>query len=199
MDKRHKELLRKHRLWLSEQLLVSETVVQFLYQEDILTQAQVEEIECQTSNKQKVLKLLDILPARGPQAFHSFLQSLDEFSWVRDTLRRDLHSQPGPALGSADDVCINDHILHRVPTDRELSRIATLLGGQWEAVLLDLDLTAEDLYRCRSDHPLDVHGAALDGLVQWRRAQGKRATVQQLIKSLKAADIHASMLLDALH
>ncbi|XP_033845722.1 death domain-containing protein CRADD [Periophthalmus magnuspinnatus] len=199
MDKRHKELLRKHRLWLSEQLLVSETIVQFLYQEDILTQVQVEEIECQSSSKQRVLKLLDILPVRGPRAFQVFLQSLDEFSWVRDTLQRDLDCQPGPGLGSADDVCISEHTLQRVPTDRQLSRIADLLGGQWEAVLLDLELTTEDLYRCRADHQLDMHGAVLEGLVQWKRAQGKKATVQRLIKSLEAADIHTSMLLDALH
>uniref|UniRef100_A0A3B4AUH0 Uncharacterized protein n=1 Tax=Periophthalmus magnuspinnatus TaxID=409849 RepID=A0A3B4AUH0_9GOBI len=196
MDKRHKELLRKHRLWLSEQLLVSETIVQFLYQEDILTQVQVEEIECQSSSKQRVLKLLDILPVRGPRAFQVFLQSLDEFSWVRDTLQRDLDCQPGPGLGSAGQI---EHTLQRVPTDRELSRIADLLGGQWEAVLLDLELTTEDLYRCRADHQLDMHGAVLEGLVQWKRAQGKKATVQRLIKSLEAADIHTSMLLDALH
>ncbi|XP_072310074.1 death domain-containing protein CRADD [Eucyclogobius newberryi] len=195
MDKRHIELLRKHRLWLSEQLL-SETIVQFLYQEGILTQAHVEVVESQACNKHRVLKLLDILSTRGPRALHVFLQSLDEFSWVRDTLQRDLQTLHEP--GAPDDVCLSDHILHRVPTDRELSRIAALLGGQWKAVLLDLELTTEDLYRCRDDHQRDVHGAALEGLVQWRRAQGKRATVQRLIKSLEAADIHPSVLIDAL-
>ncbi|KAK7896741.1 hypothetical protein WMY93_022066 [Mugilogobius chulae] len=196
MDKRHKEVLRKHRLWISEQLLVSDTILQFLYQEDILTHAHIEEVELQVSSKHKVLKLLDILPSRGPQAFTVFLQSLDEFSWVRDTLQEELHNLPGdPARGSTGEVCLSDHILHRVPTDRELSHIAAILGGQWEAVLLDLELTTEDLYRCRADHQLDVHGAALEGLVQWRRAQGKRATVQRLIRSLEAADMHPSGLL----
>lgn len=198
MDKRHKEILKKRRLWLSEQLLVSETIVQFLFQEDILTQTQVEVIESQESNKQRVLKLLDTLPGRGPRAFDAFLQSLHEFSWVRDALQRDLDALPGdPALGSTD-FYLSDNILHKVPTDRELSHIASLLGAQWESVLLDLELTTEDLYRCRADHQLDTHGAALEGLVLWRRTQGKRATVKRLIKSLEAAEIHPSMLQDAL-
>lgn len=198
MDKRHKEILRNHRLWLSEQILVSETIVQFLYQEDILTVAQVEAIESQESSKHRVLKLLDTLPSRGPRAFAAFLQSLHEFSWVQGALQRDLDPElGGAALGSTDDY-LSEHILHKVPTDCELSRIASLLGAQWESVLLDLELTTEDVYRCRANHQLDIHGAALEGLVQWRRAQGKRATVKRLIKSLEAAEIHSSMLQDIL-
>lgn len=198
MDERHKTILRKLRLWLSEQLLVSETIVPFLYQEDILTQAQVEAIESQESSKHRVLKLLDILPSRGPRAFEVFLKSLHEFSWVRDTLQRDLEALPGGAESESSDESLSDHILHKVPTDRELSRIAMLLGTQWESVLLDLELTTEDLYRCRADHLLDTHGAALEGLVHWRRSQGKRATVKRLVKSLEAAEIHPSVIHDAL-
>uniref|UniRef100_A0AAV2IX92 Death domain-containing protein n=1 Tax=Knipowitschia caucasica TaxID=637954 RepID=A0AAV2IX92_KNICA len=150
-------------------------------------------IECQPCTKHRVLKLLDILPSRGPQAFDVFLQSLEEFPWVQDTLQKD---QASTAHSSTDVVYLSDHILRKVPTDRELSRVASLLGGQWETVLLDLELTAEDLYRCRVDHRSDVHGAALEGLVHWRQAQGKRATVQRLVQSLEVADIHLSMLLD---
>lgn len=196
MDPRHKELLRKHRLWLSEQLLVSDTIVPFLYQEDILTESQVEAIEGQASNKHRALKLLDILPSRGPRALGVFLQSLDEFSWVRDKLQRDLQALPEPAF--TDEVFLPHDILHKVPSDRELCRIASLLGEQWESVLLDLDLTTEDLYRCRADNHNHVHSAALAGLVQWRRAQGKKATFQRLIESFKAADIHPSLIRDVL-
>lgn len=194
MDPRHKELLRKHRLWLSEQLLVSDTIVPFLYQEDILTESQVEAIENHASNKHRALKVLDILPTRGPRAFEVFLQSLDEFSWVRDELQREIQALPEPEHGSTGNVSLTDDILHKVPSDRELCRIASLLGEQWESVLLDLELTTEDLYRCRADNYNHVHSAALAGLAQWRRAQGKKATFQRLIQSLKAADIHPSLL-----
>lgn len=93
MDPVHKEILRKHRLDLSNQILVSDTIVQFLYQENILTASHVEEIESQLSNKRKTLRMLDILPIRGPRAFDTFLMSLEEeFSWVRDIMLQDLES-----------------------------------------------------------------------------------------------------------
>lgn len=96
MDPAHRALLRAHRLELSGQLLVSDTIVPLLYQDDILTEAQVEHIESQPTNRQKTLKLLDLLPSRGPRAFYSFLRALDDFSWVRDKLLLELQTRPGP-------------------------------------------------------------------------------------------------------
>lgn len=99
MQPEHRALLRAHRLELSGQLLVSDSIVPFLYQENVLTEAQVEEIESQPSSRQKTLKLLDILPSRGPRAFACFLRSLDEFSWIRDGLLLELREGPGPGPG----------------------------------------------------------------------------------------------------
>lgn len=96
MDPGHKALLRKHRVYLSSELLVSDTVVPFLFQEQVLTAAQVEDVEAQTTNRMKTLRLLDLLPTRGPRAFDCFLQSLEDFSWVRDRLLLELQSPPGP-------------------------------------------------------------------------------------------------------
>ena len=99
---------------------------------------------------------------------------------------------------SADDRQLPESVLQRVPSDRELSRLASGLGAEWELVLMDLGLSAEALFRCRSDHGLSAHGAALAGLVQWRRSEGRRARVQRLLESLQAADVHPSVLQDAL-
>lgn len=99
MEPAHRAVLRKLRVEMSEQLLVSDTIVPFLYQEGVLSDAQVEEVEAQGSNRLKNLKLLDILPSRGPRAFHTFLQALHDFSWVRDRLLLELQAAPGP--GSA--------------------------------------------------------------------------------------------------
>nr|XP_020469054.1 death domain-containing protein CRADD-like [Monopterus albus] len=196
MDPAHKAVLRKHRLDLSDQLLVSDTIVPFLYQEGIITDTQVEDIESQSTNRQKSLKLLDILPSRGPRAFDSFLQSLEDFRWVRDRLLLELQTAPGP---SSTDVCqIPDSVLQGVPSDLELSRLASRLGSEWESVLLDLGLSVEALFRCRSDHSLSTHGAVLAGLVQWRQTEGKKATVQRLLHSLQVAGIHPSVLEDVL-
>lgn len=195
MDPLHRALLRTYRLELSGQLLVSDTIVPFLYQENILTEAQVEDVESQPTNRQKCLKLLDILPSRGPRAFDSFLRSLEEFSWVRDKLLLELQTPgPGPGASSTDVWRVPGSVLQKVPSDRDLSRLASRLGSEWEAVLMDLGLSVEDLFRCRSDHQLSTHGAVLAGLVQWRRCEGKKATVQRLMQSLQAADVHPSIL-----
>lgn len=87
MEERHRELLRAQRLHLCEQLVVDETIVQYLYQENILTESQVEEIQSQKSNKNKTLMLLSVLPNRGPNAFNVFLQSLEQdFPWIKENL-----------------------------------------------------------------------------------------------------------------
>uniref|UniRef100_UPI003AADCE76 death domain-containing protein CRADD isoform X3 n=1 Tax=Centroberyx gerrardi TaxID=166262 RepID=UPI003AADCE76 len=203
MDPVHKEILRKHRLELSSQILVSDTVVPFMYQENILTESQVEEIESQITNKKKTLRLLDILPSRGPLAFDTFLRSLEEFSWLRDKILQELQSHRAAGLSSkaatyskyqGDDWHIPEAFLEKVPSDRELSRLASRLGPEWESVLLDLGLSAEALFRCRADHSLSTHGQVLAGLVQWRRSEGKKATAHRLVLSLQAADIHPSIL-----
>lgn len=95
MEPEHRALLREHRLELSGQLLVSDSIVPFLYQENILTQTQVEDIESLATNRQKTLKLLDILPNCGPRAFHAFLQSLGDFCWIRDQLLLELRTRAG--------------------------------------------------------------------------------------------------------
>uniref|UniRef100_A0A3P8UTT7 CASP2 and RIPK1 domain containing adaptor with death domain n=1 Tax=Cynoglossus semilaevis TaxID=244447 RepID=A0A3P8UTT7_CYNSE len=84
MDPAHRALLQKHRVALATELLVSDHIVPYLYQEQILTDSQVEDIESQSTNKRKVFRLLDLLPNRGPLAFSCFLRSLDDFSWVRE-------------------------------------------------------------------------------------------------------------------
>lgn len=112
------------------------------------------------------------------------------------SLRSALTSENSPYFA---DVCrISNSVLQRVPSDREFSRLASRLGSEWELVLMDLGLSAETLFRCRSDHSLSTHGAVLAGLVQWRRSEGKKATVQRLMQSLQAADVHPSVLNDVL-
>lgn len=91
MESRHKDILRKNRLDLSLNISTDDTIVQYLYQEDILTLNHVEEIQAQASSKNRTLMLLDILPARGPKAFGKFLESLEaEYPWVRERLLQGL-------------------------------------------------------------------------------------------------------------
>ncbi|XP_014466381.1 death domain-containing protein CRADD isoform X2 [Alligator mississippiensis] len=87
MDARDKQLLRSLRLELSTEVLMEGLVIQYLYQEGILTENHVQEIRSQTTSQRQTTMLLDILPTRGPKAFDVFLDSLQEFPWVRDKLK----------------------------------------------------------------------------------------------------------------
>ncbi|XP_053111778.1 death domain-containing protein CRADD isoform X2 [Hemicordylus capensis] len=86
MDARDKQILRSLRLELCAELLVEGLIIQYLYQEGILTENHVQEIKSQLTNHRKTMMLLDILPTRGPKAFDIFLESLQEFPWVREKL-----------------------------------------------------------------------------------------------------------------
>ncbi|KFV71486.1 Death domain-containing protein CRADD, partial [Dryobates pubescens] len=86
MDARDKQLLRSMRLELCTEVLVDGVVIQYLYQEGILTDSHVQEIKAQTTTQRRTMMLLDILPTRGPKAFDVFLDSLQEFPWVKDKL-----------------------------------------------------------------------------------------------------------------
>ncbi len=106
MDPKHKKLLRSQRLFLVEELLVDDMIIQYLYQEEILTESHLEEIRSESSNREKTLKLLYILPTRGPRAFHHFIQSLEkDFPWIKDKLLRlcaeDNESPPASFTGES--------------------------------------------------------------------------------------------------
>ncbi|KAJ8373566.1 hypothetical protein SKAU_G00041460 [Synaphobranchus kaupii] len=197
MDPRHKELLRKHRLDLSNEILIDDTVVHYLYQENILTESQVEEIQAQATNKKRTLKLLDILPTRGPHAFGAFLKSLEvEFLWVAERLQQDLALLDGASQEQdLTEVCrISEETLRKVPSDQELNRLSRLLGPDWESVLLDLGVSAGQLFRCRANHPHSLQSQVLASLILWRQSTGRRATVHRLLQSLRVAQFHPSTL-----
>lgn len=88
MEARDKQVLRSLRLELGAEVLVEGLVLQYLYQEGVLTENHVQEIKAQTTGLRKTMLLLDILPSRGPNAFDAFLDSLQEFPWVREKLEK---------------------------------------------------------------------------------------------------------------
>uniref|UniRef100_A0A8D1N1W8 Suppressor of cytokine signaling 2 n=1 Tax=Sus scrofa TaxID=9823 RepID=A0A8D1N1W8_PIG len=88
MEARDKQVLRSLRLELGAEVLVEGLVLQYLYQEGILTENHVQEIKAQATGLRKTMLLLDILPSRGPKAFDVFLDSLQEFPWVREKLEK---------------------------------------------------------------------------------------------------------------
>uniref|UniRef100_A0A8C2ITL4 CASP2 and RIPK1 domain containing adaptor with death domain n=1 Tax=Cyprinus carpio TaxID=7962 RepID=A0A8C2ITL4_CYPCA len=180
MYPKHKKPLRSQRLFLAEELLVDDMIIQYLYQEEMLTESHLE-IQSESSNRKKTLKLLDILPTRGSRAFHHFIQSLEkDFPWSKDKLLRlfaeDTESPPPSFTVQCG---VPDHILPTVPTTQHLNRLAARLT---------------DPYRCCADHPLAVQSQVLAGLVMWTQRNGREATVRRLLQSLQATDTPPSVL-----
>lgn len=75
MDKKHRDLLRKNRISLVQDLEASQ-LLSYLYQEDILSENDRDSIKAEKTRGAKAEKLLDILPRRGKKAFDVFCQAL---------------------------------------------------------------------------------------------------------------------------
>eukprot|EP00112_Aurelia_sp_Birch-Aquarium-sp1_P002495 Seg1276.13 transcript_id=Seg1276.13/GoldUCD/mRNA.D3Y31 product=Caspase-2 protein_id=Seg1276.13/GoldUCD/D3Y31 len=102
MNKSHRKILLKHRLDLTTDLEPNE-VMQYLYQEDILTENDVELIKGGRTRKEKVELLLDTIPRKGPKAFNAFVSSLKRENGTKhlaDLL--DVRAPPASAVDSVD-------------------------------------------------------------------------------------------------
>ncbi|XP_048356395.1 death domain-containing protein CRADD [Sphaerodactylus townsendi] len=194
MDAREKQVLRSLRLELCAELLVEGLVIQYLYQEGILTENHMQEIRSQVTNHRKTMMLLDILPTRGPKAFETFLESLQEFPWMRDKLEAKRNEVILVGLAENETTEISQRILKNLPTDQQLSKLARRLGPEWEHIVLYLGLSHNDIYHCKANHPYNVQSQIISAFISWRQHFGNRATIESLCAGLKMGEVESSVI-----
>ncbi|XP_078091370.1 LOW QUALITY PROTEIN: death domain-containing protein CRADD [Mustelus asterias] len=197
MDEKHRRILRRLRLELSSQLRV-DMVVEYLYQERVLSQAFLEEIRAEPVSIRRSLKLLDHLPSRGARGFPAFADSLrEEFPWLCRRLEEEEMSLELITISFPDELrlAISDHILKSVPTDKQLNQLSSHLGPDWERIVVDLGLKVPDLYRCKMNHQYNLQAQILAALILWKRRLGKQATVRSLCDSLILAETDPGMII----
>ncbi|NP_001085317.1 CASP2 and RIPK1 domain containing adaptor with death, gene 2 S homeolog isoform X1 [Xenopus laevis] len=192
MDPKHKELLRRQRLELCAEGLADGLVPQYLLQEGIITESHLEEISSQVTSQRRAMKLLDILPTRGPKAFEVFVDSLSEFPWVRENLIK--LSKDGTDIPGGRMLELPCKFHHSCPTEKQLNILAGKLGPEWEQILVHLGLDHSDLYRCKEQNRYSVQSQIVEGLVKWKRQMGSKATMLQLWQALEAAEADLSVM-----
>ncbi|XP_067860762.1 death domain-containing protein CRADD [Heptranchias perlo] len=195
MEERHRRVLRRLRMELAARLRV-DLVVQYLYQEGVVSPSLLEEIQAEPVSARRTLKLLDHLPSRGPRAFAAFAESLrEEFPWLRRRLEEE-EERAEETAPPADELhlAISDHILNSVPADKQLNQLSSQLGPEWESAVVDLGLKESDIYRCKMNHQYNVQAQILAAFVLWKQRLGKRATVRSLRDSLISVEADSSVI-----
>uniref|UniRef100_UPI00398F54DA death domain-containing protein CRADD n=1 Tax=Pristiophorus japonicus TaxID=55135 RepID=UPI00398F54DA len=199
MEEKHRRILRRLRLELAGGLR-AERVVQYLYQERVVSLSFVEQVEAEPVSARQTLQLLDHLPSRGARAFAAFAHSLrEEFPWLHRRLEEEERAEAeGQEQDPADELLstIPYHILNSVPTDKQLNLLSSQLGAEWERAVVDLGLKQSDIYRCKMSHQYNVQAQILAAFVLWKQRLGKRATVQSLCDSLISAEADSAVIGD---
>lgn len=76
MEKKHKELLRRNRVTLVQDLEALR-LLNYLFQEGTLSENDLDTVKAEKTRSAQAEKLLDILPRRGQKAFDVFCRALE--------------------------------------------------------------------------------------------------------------------------
>ncbi len=79
-------------------------IIDFLLETRVVDDKIYEQINSEITQKDKAKRLLDILPRRGPKAFHHFLEALrEDYDWLVDDLEEALTAKDSIDAPDGDD------------------------------------------------------------------------------------------------
>ncbi|XP_062577281.1 myosin-7-like [Saccostrea cucullata] len=94
MDKQQRTALQKNHMMIVEDLLVTDDFLGQCFQEDLFDLHLIEIIKTERTNQQKVHKLLELLPHRGPEAFDKFVSIIElRYPWLSMSLENGLSQE----------------------------------------------------------------------------------------------------------
>ena len=77
MNDIHNEVLRKNRVTVLDHM-DTDRVIEYLLQDSIITRQHYDEVKSERTPRDRAIKLLDLLPTRGPGAFKSLWNAIDK-------------------------------------------------------------------------------------------------------------------------
>ncbi|XP_056655805.1 caspase-2 isoform X3 [Monodelphis domestica] len=130
MEQEHQEALKKNRVVLAKQLLLSE-LLEHLLEKDIITLEMRELIQAKVGSFSQNVEFLNLLPKRGPHAFEAFCDALRETKQghLEDLLHRTLYSFQNlrPPLGCDYDSSFPLPVCDSCPPHKQL-RLSVVLS-----------------------------------------------------------------------
>ncbi|XP_045181585.2 uncharacterized protein LOC123540549 [Mercenaria mercenaria] len=94
MNELHRAVLQKHTQDIVRDMIVTENLLGTMFQKNIFDSEMVEIIKSGRTHSEQAYKMLEFLPKRGPDAYDSFCEVLqEEYPWVAKLLRESVETE----------------------------------------------------------------------------------------------------------
>ncbi|KAJ8322097.1 hypothetical protein KUTeg_000568 [Tegillarca granosa] len=83
MNEAHRNLLQRHLRQLANDIILTDDLTAALFQHRIFERNMIELIKSEKTATDQVYKMLELLPKRGPDAFDTFVQIIEnDYPWL---------------------------------------------------------------------------------------------------------------------
>lgn len=102
MEDLHRELLRRRQKYLQENVIMEDGLLTALQEKGVFTSSMVASIQSEKEPEKQMIRLLDMIPKRGPEAYEKFMEVLKpDYPWIVESFKdreEDMKSKGSPNL-----------------------------------------------------------------------------------------------------